>query len=564
MAIDFVVSSNVALVSQLSQSKNLNILASVLGVVLGLIAHLGFFIRGEWHVLAPQIFVSHSLLFISLSAGTIFCHSSGVGQLWAAGLITSSCYLAALLTSILVYRIWFHPLTRAGFKGPFYLSTSKICHVWECRWSLNHVFLDGLHKKYGDFIRTGPNEITIYHPDVFVATDGPKTECTKSEWYDLLFPDSSLLTTRDRVLHDIRRKEWKECFSPKALAFHFQKSVAQVAILDKVLAANAEAGKPCDMRDLFYWLGFDIMGDFIFNKSFDMLVTQEWHHMVIGLQRALSLLGPTNPAPWLIQLAFHVFPRIYQIGDWFRMTAWCYDQIGTRLEDGFEKQPTPDLVHYLLEKSDAPRTADSVNRMRGDSLNAIVAGSEPIPIILIALFAELAKKPEYIEAVYQEMVDVDILDTKVLSQLPNLNAVIQETLRLYPVLPTAGTRKTGPNGVTIAGVFIPPYTTIVNPRYSIHRREDCFEQATEFIPERWTTRRDMVKNMAAYSPWGTAHHSCIARVMAIDVLRITTAQLIRKYRFRLAPGETGKRVLDDMKDQLAPNPGELTLMFELR
>jgi hypothetical protein len=95
----------------------------------------------------------------------------------------------------------------------------------------------------------------------------------------------------------------------------------------------------------------------------------------------------------------------------------------------------------------------------------------------------------------------------------------------------------------------------------------------------------MVRNVAAYSPWGTgkcslsnlllviatstltvfaAHHSCIARVMAVDVLRITTAQLIKKYRFGLAPGETGHRVLDDMKDQLAPNPGHLTLVFEKR
>ncbi len=128
------------------------------------------------------------------------------------------------------------------------------------------------------------------------------------------------------------------------------------------------------MRDLFYWLGFDIMGDFVFNKSFNMLSSGKWHHMVVNLQRALALLGPVSPAPWLIQLAFRVFPRYYQIGDWFKMTAWTYIQIGERLEAGFEKQPTPDLVHYLLEKSDEPRTAESILKMRGDSLNAIVAG----------------------------------------------------------------------------------------------------------------------------------------------------------------------------------------------
>jgi cytochrome P450 len=85
------------------------------------------------------------------------------------------------------------------------------------------------------------------------------------------------------------------------------------------------------------------------------------------------------------------------------------------------------------------------------------------------MFAELARKPHHVELIYAELAERDIADTKVLSALPHLNAVIQEALRLYTVLPTAGSRKTGKNGVTIGGVFIPPYTTIVNPRYCIHR-----------------------------------------------------------------------------------------------
>ena len=52
--------------------------------------------------------------------------------------------------------------------------------------------------------------------------------------------------------------------------------------------------------------------------------------------------------------------------------------------------------------------------------------------------------------------------------------------------------------------------------------------------------------------------------MANDMLRVATAQLVKRFRFRLTPGETGRRVLENMKDQLAPNPGHLALRFELR
>ncbi|KAI0202863.1 cytochrome P450 [Astrocystis sublimbata] len=538
--------------------------ASTAGVVLGLLAHQGVFIRGEWHVQAPEILISHLLVFGFLSTGAFLFRASDLGYVFTASLNVVILYLITLLTSVLSYRIWFHPLSRAGFKGPLLMRTSKLWHVWQCRNSMNHHIMESLHREFGDFIRTGPSEIAIFHPDVFLATDGPKTECVKSEWYDLLHPESSLLTTRDRTIHDERRRDWKLCFSPQALAYHFQKTLKHIDILDEVIEAKIKKNEPCEMRDLFYWLGFDIMGDFVFNKSFNMLSSGKWHHMVVNLQRALALLGPTSPAPWLIQLAFRVFPRVWRIGDWFKMTDWTHVQIGERLKAGYEKQPTPDLVHYLLEQSDEPRGAESIRKMRGDSLNAIVAGSEPIPVVLIGIFAELARKPEHIEAVFQEVQEIDISDTKALSTSPHLNAVIQEALRLYTVLPTAGPRKVGQSGLTVNGVFIPPYTTIINPRYSIHRRDDCFEKADEFIPERWTTRREMIRNVSAYNPWGTGHYSCIARPMAIDVLRATTARLIKRYRFRLAPGETGKRVLEDMKDQLAPNPGNLTLIYELR
>ncbi|KAF7531612.1 hypothetical protein G7054_g8695 [Neopestalotiopsis clavispora] len=528
-----------------------HLLAGGVGVAAGLIAHLGFFIKGEWHVRAPEIFVFHATLYPALAFGVVFYQGSHLGELLQYGLIACVAYLSTLLASILAYRIWFHPLTKAGFKGPLWMRTSKIWHVWVCRTSQNHLFLDKLYKDYGEFIRTGPSEITTYHPDVFAVTDGPRTECGKAEWYDLLYPESSLLTTRERSLHDARRRQWKKCFTPQelienyiALTLHFSKTLNHVDNLERLIDGHIKAGKPCEMRDMAYWFGFDVMGDFVFNKSFRMLSDGKWHHMVVRLQKALGLLGP--------------------IGDWFHMTGWTHKQINARLEDGFEKQPQPDLVHYLLETSDQPRTAEEILRMRGDSLNAIVAGSEPIPVVILGLFAELAKQPQYIDRVYAEIKDADLSNTQVLSMLPELNAVINEALRLYPVLPTAGPRKTGESGVTIGGVFIPPHVTIVNPRYTIHRREDCFDKALHFVPERWTTRREMIHNIAAYNPWGTAHHSCIARVMAIDVLRVVTARLIKRYQFALAPGETGDRVLSDMKDQLAPNPGHLQLVFQLR
>lgn len=47
-------------------------------------------------------------------------------------------------------------------------------------------------------------------------------------------------------------------------------------------------------------------------------------------------------------------------------------------------------------------------------------------------------------------------------------------------------------------------------------------------------------------------------------MRLVLASLVQKFRIRFLPGEDGKEVVRDMKDQLTAQPGRLTLMFEAR
>lgn len=153
--------------------------------------------------------------------------------------------------------------------------------------------------------------------------------------------------------------------------------------------------------------------------------------------------------------------------------------------------------------------------------------SDPTATSLIGCFCELAKHPEQMEKLHEELGNLDPRDVRALGSLQHLNAVLDEAMRLYPALMTGGQRKTSKNGAWIGDTFIPPETTIVAPRYSISRREyfvwrgllcdhsdtnenageDCFERATEFVPERFTTDQHMVKVPAAFTPWGTGKHT---------------------------------------------------------
>jgi tryprostatin B 6-hydroxylase len=67
--------------------------------------------------------------------------------------IASGSYFSALITSILVYRVFFHPLR--NFPGPFSVRLSKFFHTLLIgKESKNNVLADQLHQQYGEFVRS--------------------------------------------------------------------------------------------------------------------------------------------------------------------------------------------------------------------------------------------------------------------------------------------------------------------------------------------------------------------------------------------------------------------------
>ncbi|KAF7901930.1 uncharacterized protein EAF01_007228 [Botrytis porri] len=102
--------------------------------------------------------------------------------------------------------------------------------------------------------------------------------------------------------------------------------------------------------------------------------------------------------------------------------------------------------------------------LKGDSLLAILAGSEPTAQILTAIFHELSMHREHIAEIREELGVVCITDIKAPTKttIPKCQA-----MRLHPNLLTGGSRKTTESGVTIDGVYIPPHITVVTPHYTI-------------------------------------------------------------------------------------------------
>lgn len=134
---------------------------ALVGGALGIASHLGYFIHGEHHMNGTRILLSFLAVPIFLFVTVIrLDDNSSVLAASQVTAIASSSYFSALILSILVYRVFFHPLR--NFPGPFSVRLSKLFHTLRIgKESRNNIQADQLHQKYGEFVRLVSSHYSI-------------------------------------------------------------------------------------------------------------------------------------------------------------------------------------------------------------------------------------------------------------------------------------------------------------------------------------------------------------------------------------------------------------------
>ncbi|KAF2679346.1 cytochrome P450 [Lentithecium fluviatile CBS 122367] len=521
--------------------------------IFGASGHLLYFIKGEHHLTTPVILLTYTGIFLFTAWFQAIANQWSIGTACYYASIFLGTHLAALFSSMIFYRLFFHPLRY--FPGPLDMRISKLSHVFRLlrNRSKNYELLEKLRHQYGEFVRTGPNELTIFHPDILNLATRPGNEMQRSDWYDLLLPSEPMATTRNRPDHDARKKIFDRAFKKGALTETNDRITEHVRKLESYIAATE--GHPVEIDKPLFWISFDIMGDFAFGRSFNTLADEKWRYAGDLLRDFMALLGPLTPVPWLCRFGMHV-PKLSD--PWFDFKNWCIKRCQERLENDVKD----DIFHWMMNDTGVRIPQDKIE---GDAIAIIIAGSDTSASVLVFLFYFLASRPSLQQDLRAELTNVgDVWNLSNLEPLPLLNATISETLRLYPPIPSSGLRSTGPSGLTVGDTFIPPGVTIAMPPYSFGRLEDCYERAEEFIPKRWTTETHLIKNRKAYHPFGKGRFSCPGRALALRELRLIVAVLLTRYNVSLAPGEDGQKLFRDLKDEFVFAPGELHLCFARR
>ncbi|KAF4596305.1 hypothetical protein EYR38_007682 [Pleurotus pulmonarius] len=191
----------------------------------------------------------------------------------------------------------------------------------------------------------------------------------------------------------------------------------------------------------------------------------------------------------------------------------------------------------------------------------VISGHETTTVTLGFTIWELARAPALQDRLRLELDAFPSRPTydDFQTRLPFLDAVLRETLRLYPALPymerLAMKRDVIPLRKPVRaqdGRVIHEITTVLIPIIALHRLDSTWEAPDAFRPDRWLTglppADDLCSGWSNLLTFSDGPRNCIGFRLAIFQYKIILAALLRSFRFK----ETGAQMSLKIASSLQP------------
>ena len=126
-----------------------------------------------------------------------------------------------------------------------------------------------------------------------------------------------------------------------------------------------------------------------------------------------------------------------------------------------------------------------------------------------------------------------------LKNLVYLQAVLKETLRLYPAAPLSVPREAIAD-CTVSGYHIPAGTELFVNLYKIHRDPKVWQDPSDFRPERFLTTNkdyDVRRQNYEFLTFGSGRRICPGISYALQVMQFTVANLLHGFEVSTPSGE---------------------------
>ncbi|MFB6140303.1 MAG: cytochrome P450 [Halosimplex sp.] len=308
-------------------------------------------------------------------------------------------------------------------------------------------------------------------------------------------------------------------FEPDRIAEYAQTMVDRT----EETAARWRDGAVRDVNDDMMELTLEIVADALFgvDVGHDVETVAQGLEVVMNYQEGFSadLLPVDLPTPGRIRLE-------RAIDD--------LETVVYRIIDERARNPGDDVVSRMLDVEDEAGEGMSREQIRDEVMTLLLAGHETTALALTFTFFLLAQHPrveETLRAELDETLGGDPPTVTDMGDLPYLEQVVKESMRLYPPVP--GIIREAKARDQIAVYAIPGGSTISINQWTVHRDPEHYDDPMAFRPERWTDEMEDGLPRLAYFPFSAGPRRCVGDRFAMLEARVVLATLLQRYHLEL-------------------------------
>jgi cytochrome P450 len=196
-----------------------------------------------------------------------------------------------------------------------------------------------------------------------------------------------------------------------------------------------------------------------------------------------------------------------------------------------------DLLTLLMAAMNDDGTQMTPRQLRDETMTLFLAGHETTALALSWTWYLLSENPEAERRLHEELdgaLGGRMAGTEDLERLPYLNAVVKESMRLYP--PAFMLARINVDTVTLGEYEFAPQTVLLASQWVMHRDPRYFAEPEKFFPERWLDGLEERLPGGVYFPFGDGPRRCIGQGFAMLETALVLAAIAQSWKFKLTPG----------------------------